>query len=61
MPSVLDGYPPPYVCARDAYNCSDFATQQEAQVVFDYCMEQVGTDVHRLDGNNDGVACETLP
>lgn len=62
LPTVLfNGDPPTYVCAHDEYNCSDFETQQEAQAVFDYCMAQVGTDVHRLDGNNDGVACESLP
>ncbi|MFW6143737.1 MAG: excalibur calcium-binding domain-containing protein [Patescibacteria group bacterium] len=44
----------------DKYNCSDFATQEEAQRFF----EKLGgteNDVHRLDGDNDGVACEALP
>lgn len=44
----------------DEYNCDDFATQQEAQAFF----EKVGGtahDVNRLDGNNDGQACTSLP
>jgi len=50
-----------YICSSNFYNCRDFATQHEAQQVFDYCMAQVGFDVHRLDGDNDGIACETRP
>jgi len=44
-------------CTSNVYNCSDFSTQAEAQAVFDACP----TDVHWLDGDDDGVACETLP
>jgi len=51
-----------YICSADIYNCPDFATHEEAQAVYEYCMEQVGYDVHGLDGNdNDGLACEGLP
>jgi len=42
------------------YNCDDFSTQPEAQAFF----TKVGgtkNDVYRLDGNNDGQACESLP
>lgn len=39
------------------YNCSDFKTQPEAQSVYEQC----GTDVNRLDGDNDGIVCESLP
>ena len=28
---------------------------------FDWCMQVVGTDVHQLDSDGDGVACESLP
>jgi len=41
-------------------DCSDFATQKEAQIFF----ESKGgpkSDVHNLDRDRDGVACETLP
>ena len=48
-------------CWGNLYNCDDFGTQAEAQAVYDYCMAQVGFDVHRLDGDGDGVACEGLP
>jgi len=46
-----------YNCESDTYNCGDFSTQAEAQEVFEYC----GDDIHRLDGDGDGVACESLP
>jgi len=41
-------------------DCSDFATQEEAQAFF---ISQGGpsSDPHRLDGDNDGIACESLP
>lgn len=40
------------------YNCDDFSTQPEAQSFF----KKVGNnDIYRLDGNNDGVACQDLP
>lgn len=41
----------------DAYNCSDFATQREAQAVY----VSRSSDVHRMDGDHDGIACESLP
>ena len=52
---------PSIICSYNAYNCSDFKTQAEAQRVYDYCMKKVGYDVHRLDKDKDGVACESLP
>ncbi len=48
---------PPGVRDRD---CSDFATQREAQRFF----EAAGgpeVDPHRLDGDGNGLACESLP
>jgi len=45
---------------EDQYNCSDFATQAEAQVFFDNAGGVQG-DINRLDGNKDGRACESLP
>lgn len=45
-----------YICSYDAYNCSDFSSHREAQSVFDYC----SNDIHRLDRDNDGIACESL-
>jgi hypothetical protein len=42
------------------YNCDDFSTQPEAQKFF---LKAGGpsNDTNRLDGNNDGQACESLP
>jgi len=48
-------------CESNKYNCPDFKTHQEAQALFDCCVQQVGSDVHRLDRDEDGVACEGLP
>ena len=51
---------PTYNCSADIYNCSDFNTQAEAQAVFDYCYP-INGDIHNLDYDNDGIACESLP
>ena len=44
------------------YNCSDFKTQSEAQGVYDRC-KSLGKnmDVFGLDGNKNGIVCESLP
>lgn len=49
-----------YNCADDAYNCSDFSTQSQAQRGFDYCVAQGKGDIHHLDKDSDGIACESL-
>jgi hypothetical protein len=41
-------------CSYNTYNCSDFKTQKEAQKIFEIC----SNDVHDLDRDNDGMACE---
>ena len=41
-------------CSYNTYNCSDFKTQKEAQKVFEIC----SIDIHDLDRDNDGLACE---
>jgi micrococcal nuclease len=46
--------PAPTLRDRD---CADFDSQTEAQEV----LEDDPSDPHRLDGDSDGVACETLP
>jgi hypothetical protein len=40
------------------YDCSDFATHEEAQAFYE---SQGPGDPHRLDADNDGIACERLP
>lgn len=49
-----------YTCSTNTYNCSDFTTHAEAQAVFEQC-GGASNDVHKLDANKDGEACETLP
>ena len=41
--------------AQDVYNCGDFDSQAEAQAFFDL---DPG-DEHGLDGDGDGIACES--
>jgi micrococcal nuclease len=45
-----------YECGYNAYNCSDFSSHREAQSVYDTCEG----DIHRLDRDKDGIACESL-
>lgn len=46
-------------CYDNIYNCADFETEQEAQECYVKC--GADNDIHRLDGDNDGKACEALP
>jgi hypothetical protein len=46
-------------CDQDRYNCGDFgASGAEAQACYQHCMDLVGADVHHLDKDGDGDACE---
>ncbi|MCI0563770.1 MAG: thermonuclease family protein [Nitrososphaera sp.] len=47
-------------CSGNKYNCGHFSTHAEAQACFNYCIPTVG-DVHDLDRDGDGLACESLP
>lgn len=49
-----------YTCSHNAYNCGDFSTHLEAQTAYDAC-GGVNNDIHRLDQDKDGEACESLP
>ena len=51
----------PCNCTGPDLNCSDFATHAEAQACYEYCKSQGYGDVFRLDGDKDGIACESLP
>ncbi len=44
-------------CALSECNCSDFASQEEAQEVFELFKE----DIFNLDKNKDGIVCSSLP
>lgn len=61
--NVLPGLPNSGVCscAGDTLNCSDFSTHNSAQACFASCTAQGVGDIHKLDQNNDGLACESLP
>ncbi len=47
-------------CSADMYNCDDFENQNNAQECFEFCMTDVGRDVHGLDNDGDGSVCEGL-
>lgn len=46
-----------YNCELDSYNCNNFSNAKQAQLVFDFCSGFNG-DVHLIDNDKDGVACE---
>lgn len=48
-------------CGGNLYNCKDFGTHSRAQACYEYCRAQGFGDVHQLDGDDDGSACESLP
>jgi hypothetical protein len=54
-------FAPDCYCNGNTYNCSNFKTHDEAQAVFMCCMRKAGQDIHRLDSDGDGSACESLP
>jgi len=46
------------ICSLNAYDCSDFETQKEAQDIYEFCGDN---DIHKLDSDSDGLVCEILP
>ena len=52
--------PPALSSPGDSKNCSDFARWEEAQAWYERYFPYYG-DVARLDRNDDGVVCESLP
>lgn len=49
-------------CDEDVnrYDCTDFANHSKAQACYDKCMEEIDFDLHFLDDDDDGIACEGL-
>ncbi|MCG2699632.1 hypothetical protein L6274_01040 [Candidatus Parcubacteria bacterium] len=45
-------------CETDQYNCADFQSNKEAQMIYDCCLDKTGYDVHGLDGDDDKRVCE---
>jgi len=60
-PICLVGQPGPCACTGIKLNCEDFDSQADAQACFEYCRSMEYGDIHGLDSDNDGVACEDLP
>ncbi len=52
--------PAPSAGGGEDRDCSDFSSHREAQAFFE-AEGGPGRDPHRLDGDNDGLACESLP
>ena len=48
-------------CAGDTLNCSDFSSHSSAQACYSYCVSVGVGDIHGLDSDGDGDACESLP
>jgi hypothetical protein len=50
-------------CTNDQYDClgSVFPNRAAAQLCLEYCFRQTGRDIHNLDPNGNGQACENLP
>lgn len=48
-------------CSGNIYNCKDFGSHASAQACYEYCISEGRGDIHGLDGDNDGSACESLP
>jgi endonuclease YncB( thermonuclease family) len=46
-------------CSDNIYNCSDFESHDKVQEIYETC-RGADNDVHRLDADGDGVACESL-
>ncbi len=47
-------------CSGVDYDCGNFSSWSAAEACFSYCLQTVGYDVHRLDRDNDGIACESM-
>lgn len=61
MLSILKDHQPATLdceCGRNAHNCSDFTDREQAQQTFECCLVKTRQDVHWLDGDQDGLACE---
>jgi hypothetical protein len=60
-PSATSIAPFACLCDRNRFRCDWFETQEDAQECFDLCVSQGAGDIHGLDDDKDGVACEELP
>jgi hypothetical protein len=49
-----------FQCRANIYGCRDFSTQLEAQIVYRACGGPQN-DIHHLDRDLNGFACDALP
>ena len=49
-----------YDCTYNRYNCIDFSEWADAQTLFTYCKTEGKGDIHHLDLDYDGTACDNL-
>ena len=45
-------------CSYNRYDCKDFSGHTAAQACYEYCISLGKGDVHKLDSDKDGLACE---
>lgn len=58
MPTQQTGSGVSCSCQADTLNCADFPTDQEAQNCMEYCISVGSGDIHNLDGDSNGLACD---
>ncbi len=51
---------PTCFCDYNFYDCRDFNTPEEAQGLYDCCLEKTQQDIHLIDSDLDGIACELM-
>jgi len=49
----------PCSCTTDTISCSDYDVRSDAQICYNSCIRRGFGDVHHLDPDKDGIACET--
>ena len=45
-------------CTANLYDCKDFRCQADAQACYERCRSLGRGDIHHLDRDRDGLACE---
>jgi endonuclease YncB( thermonuclease family) len=60
-PPGIGNVPAKCTCKPPDLDCGDFGTHRKAQACYQYCKSLGKGDYYRLDGDDDGSACETLP
>ena len=45
-------------CSYNRYNCKDYSGHDATQAGYEYCIALGKGDIHQLDGDKNGIACE---